>query len=104
LRWPLFWGARVLSSFFPAIEGVAFYDAGLMFEAGSTVKLRREEGDDFATVRTPLTSTGVGVRLNVLNFLIVRADYSFPLNRPGFTSGKSFLSKGYWTLSLGPTF
>jgi hypothetical protein len=104
LRWPLFFGARVLSGFFPAIEGVAFYDAGLMFESGSKVKLHREEGDDFATVRTPLTSTGVGVRLNLLNFLILRADYSFPLNRPGFTAGKSLLSKGYWTLSLGPTF
>jgi hypothetical protein len=93
-----------LSGFFPAVEGVAFYDAGLMFQSGSKIKLHREEGDDYSAVRTPLTSTGVGVRLNFLNFLIVRADYSFPLNRPGFTNGKSFLSKGYWTLSLGPTF
>ena len=104
LRWPLFLGARVLSGFFPAIEGVAFYDAALMFQAGSTVKWRREPGDDFSAVRTPLASTGVGVRLNLLNFLILRADYAFPLNRPEFSAGKSLFSKGYWTVSLGPTF
>jgi len=104
LRWPFFFGAHVLSGFFPAVEGVAFFDAALMFEAGSTVKLHRDPGDDYSTVRTPLTSTGVGVRFNLLNFLIVRADYSFPLDRPGFTAGKSFFKKGYWTLSLGPTF
>jgi outer membrane protein assembly factor BamA len=83
---------------------VAFFDAGVMFESGSTLKLHRDPGDDFSAVRTPLTSTGVGVRVNVLNFLIVRADYAFPLDRPGFTAGKSFFHKGYWTLSLGPTF
>jgi Tol biopolymer transport system component len=104
VRWPFFFGARVLTGFFPAVEGVAFFDAGVMFESGSTLKLHRDPGDDFSAVRTPLTSTGVGVRVNVLNFLIVRADYAFPLDRPGFTAGKSFFHKGYWTLSLGPTF
>jgi hypothetical protein len=104
LRWPLFFGKRVLSGFFPAIEGVVFFDAAMMFESGSKLKWKREPGDDFASVRTPLKSTGVGVRVNVLNFLIVRADYSFPLDRPGYTAGKSLFNKGYWTLSLGPTF
>jgi len=33
---------------------------------------------------------------NIFNFLILRADYGFPLQRPGV--------KAYWTLSLGPTF
>ena len=56
----------------------------------------RDPGDDPALVRTPLTSAGRRVRANMLNFLILRADYSFPLQRHGV--------KGYWTISLGPTF
>ena len=104
LRWPLFFGSRFASQILPAVEGVVFYDAALMFEKGSTIKLKREAGDDFDQVRTPLTSAGVGVRMNVLNFVLLRADYSFPLDRPGFTNGKSLLGKGYWTISLGPTF
>jgi hypothetical protein len=60
------------------------------------LKLNREAGDDPRNVRTPLTSTGVGVRANIFNFLILRADYAFPLQRPGV--------HGYWMISLGPTF
>ena len=99
LRWPLFFGARVLPLGFPAIEGVAFYDALVAWESGQKVQLERDPNDPnqtVANVRTPLTSVGLGVRANVLNFLILRADYSFPLQRPGI--------KGYWTISLGPTF
>ena len=33
---------------------------------------------------------------DLFNFLILRADYAFPLQRPGVN--------GYWTISLGPTF
>jgi len=96
LRWPLFFGARLLRMPFPALEGVAFYDALVAWESGQKVRLRREAGEPTSAVRTPLTSVGVGVRANVLNFLILRADYSFPLQRPGV--------RGYWTLSLGPAF
>ncbi len=99
LRWPLFLGARVLPMAFPAIEGVAFYDGLIAWEKGMKVRLKRDENDPDQTVdkvRTPLTSLGVGVRANILNFLILRADYAFPLQRPGI--------KGYWTISLGPTF
>jgi hypothetical protein len=52
-------------------------------------------------VRTPLTSVGVGVRANILNFLILRADYAFPLQRRQADGSRV---KGYWMLSLGPTF
>ena len=96
LRWPFFFGARVLPLAFPAIEGVAFYDALVAWESGQKVKLRRDPGDAVSAVRTPLTSVGVGIRANILNFVILRADYAFPLQRPGVG--------GYWTLSLGPTF
>ena len=45
--------------------------------------------------RTPLTSYGVSMRANLLNFLILRLDYSRPLQRS---------VGGVWTISLGPTF
>ena len=61
-----------------------------------TLKLKREAGDSAALVRTPLTSLGVGVRANIFNFLILRADYAFPQQRRGVG--------GYWTISLGPAF
>jgi Tol biopolymer transport system component len=95
LRWPLFFGARLLPMGLPAIEGVAFYDGLVAWEKGMKVKLKRN-GEPISQVRTPLTSVGVGVRANLMNFLILRADYAFPLQRPGI--------KGYWTLSFGPTF
>ena len=60
------------------------------------VKLKREAGESPALVRTPLTSLGASIRANILNFLILRADYSFPQQRPGV--------EGFWTISLGPTF
>src|SRR4026209_2654848 len=99
LRWPLFFVLRVLPMGFPAIEGVACYDDLVAWEKGMKVRLKRDDNDpnqSIDKVRTPLTSVGVGVRANVLNVLILRADYAFPLQRPGI--------KGYWTLSLGPTF
>jgi Tol biopolymer transport system component len=96
LRIPLWSMMRFLPSGFPLLEVAGFYDAAVVWEGGIDVKLRRDEGDDPLLVRTPLTSVGASVRANILNFLILRADYSFPLQRPGV--------KGYWTLSLGPTF
>jgi WD40 repeat protein len=95
LRVPLY-GLGFLPYAFPAIEAALFYDAGVAWEAGEKVKLRRETGDDFSAVRVPLTSVGLSLRANIFNFLILRADYAFPLQRPGV--------KGYWTISLGPTF
>jgi hypothetical protein len=96
LRIPLWSMMRFMPAGFPLLEVAAFYDAALVWEGGIDVKLRRDQGDDPLLVRTPLTSVGASVRANILNFLILRADYSFPLQRPGV--------KGYWTLSLGPTF
>ncbi len=97
LRFPvLSYAFGFLPQGFPEIEGALFYDAGVVWERGLTVKLRRSPGDDISLVRSPLTSFGIGFRANVLNFLILRADYAFPQQRPGV--------KGYWTISLGPTF
>jgi hypothetical protein len=96
VRFPVLRPLGLLPSGFPDLEGVLFYDAGVVWEKGMTLKLSRKSGDDLAAVRTPLTSFGVGVRANLLGFLILRADYAFPQQRPGV--------KGYWTISLGPAF
>jgi WD40 repeat protein len=80
----------------PLVEGAFFYDAGVFWESGQRLRLRREAGQTIADTRTPLQSVGVSVRGNLFNFLILRVDYTRALHRPGVG--------GLWTLSLGPTF
>jgi Tol biopolymer transport system component len=81
---------------FPPIEGALFYDVGLAWNDASTVKWQRGAGDDPLLVRTPLRSWGGSIRANVFGLLIMRLDYTKPLNRA--------LQHSYWTISLGPTF
>jgi Tol biopolymer transport system component len=81
---------------FPPIEGALFYDIGLAWNDASTVKWQRGAGDDPLLVRTPLRSWGGSIRANVFGLLIMRLDYTKPLNRA--------LKHSYWTISLGPTF
>ncbi len=81
---------------FPPIEAALFYDAGLAWSEGSTVKLKRSAGDDPLLVRAPLRSWGSSIRVNVLGLMILRFDYTKPIDRP--------VTKSYWTISLGPTF
>jgi Tol biopolymer transport system component len=80
----------------PPIEGALFYDMGLAWESGSVVKWQRQAGDDPEFVRTPLRSWGGSIRVNVLGFVVLRFDYTKPLDR--------LRNKAYWTVSLGPTF
>ena len=81
---------------FPPIEGALFYDIGLAWNDSSTVKWHRSAGESPTDVRTPVRSWGGSIRMNLLGFVIVRLDYTKPLDRP---------RKGaYWTVSLGPTF
>jgi hypothetical protein len=98
LRFPLFqWLALgFLPVALPPIEGAMFYDVGLAWNEGQTVKLRSEAGDNPLYVRTPLRSWGGSIRANVLGFMILRFDYTKPLDRP--------YNKAYWTVSFGPTF
>ena len=42
----------------------------------------RKAGDDPIRVRTPLQTIGVGARMNLFNFVILRLDYSIPQERP----------------------
>jgi Tol biopolymer transport system component len=81
---------------FPPIEGAIFYDIGVTWDEGSTLRWNRSLGDDPIRVRTPLQTFGASIRMNLLGFAIARLDYSIPQERKGV--------KGLWTFSLGPAF
>lgn len=81
----------------PPVEGAIFFDIGMAWDEGSVIKWRRNAGDDLLAVRAPLKSWGGSIRTNVLGFLILRFDYTRPLDRPA-------RDRAYWTVSIGPTF
>jgi len=82
---------------FPPIEAALFYDAGLAWSDGSIVKFKRTASDsDLVLVRAPLKSWGSSIRVNMLGLMILRFDYTKPLDRQR--------TKSYWTISIGPTF
>ena len=80
----------------PPIEGALFYDMGLAWNSASTVVWRRTAGEDPEIYRQPLRSWGGSIRMNLLGFVVLRFDYTKPLDRPH--------NSPYWTVSLGPTF
>jgi Tol biopolymer transport system component len=96
---------------FPPIEAAIFYDAGIAWNGNSAVHLRRPTshpcgigegvagttctGPDLAVDRWPVTSYGIGARINLFGFTVLRIDYAVPLQRP---------RGGYWIVSLGPPF
>ena len=80
----------------PPIEGALFYDAGVAWAKGNTLKWSRSPTDDPLVVRTPMRSYGGSIRVNFLGFVILRFDVTKPLDREH--------NKAYWTISLGPTF
>ena len=86
----------------PPIEGALFYDIGLAWNGtacdgsvGSCV-VWQNKGQDPEIYRAPLRSWGGSIRVNVLGFVVLRFDYTKPLDR--------LRNKSYWTVSLGPTF
>jgi Tol biopolymer transport system component len=81
---------------FPPIEGALFYDVGIAWNEGDQLRWSRKAGDDPVRVRTPLQTIGIGARMNLFNFVILRLDYSIPQDRRAIG--------GYWTLSLGPVY
>jgi hypothetical protein len=92
----------VLPVGFPPLEGAFFYDAGVAFNSFSQIHWNRCADPNNAAcspenVRIPLRSYGFGIRANMFGIVILRLDYTKPLDRP-------LNSRAYWTLSLGPTF
>jgi Tol biopolymer transport system component len=86
----------------PPIEAALFYDMGLAWNGtscdgtpGSCVVWRRN-GQDPEVYREPVRSWGGSIRLNFLGFVVLRFDYTKPLDRAHHNP--------YWTVSLGPTF
>jgi hypothetical protein len=81
---------------FPPIEGALFYDIGIAWNDGDQLRWNRRATDDPLRVRTPSQTFGIGARMNLFNFVVLRLDYSIPQERRALN--------GYWTLSLGPVF
>jgi hypothetical protein len=96
LRFPILNPSFGVPAAFPPLEGAIFYDIGLAWDQQSTLKWRREAGDDPIRVRTPLKTLGFSLRANLFGFAVARLDYSIPQDREQV--------KGLWTFSLGPTF
>ena len=81
----------------PPIEGALFYDMGLAWSDTSVVVWQRHGNESPELYRQPLRSWGGSIRMNLLGFVVLRFDYTKPLNRP-------LHPNPYWTVSLGPTF
>jgi Tol biopolymer transport system component len=103
LRFPLISNLTlgVLPVRLPPVEGALFFDAGIAWDrrhslGNGTIVWSRSGGENADIVRQPLRSWGASIRGNLLGFVILRADYAKPLDRPG--------KSAYWTLSVGPTF
>ena len=99
LRFPLVrrFELGVLPIALPPLDGLFFYDAGIAWSKDQTVYLKRPVNYDIAKQRYPLRSYGMGLRLNLFNYAIVRWDYAVPLDQLG-------KRKGFWTWSLWPSF
>jgi len=80
----------------PPIESALFYDVGLAWDTRSVIRWQRDASEDAEVVRMPLRSWGGSVRVNFLGFIVLRFDYTKPLNRSH--------NNPYWTVSFGPTF
>ena len=85
-----------LPQLFPPIEGALFFDAGVAMNDGTTFAWSRPDNVSPLSVRTPLKSVGLSIKINALGFMVLRFDYAKPLNRPGVSP--------YWTISFGPAY
>jgi len=81
----------------PPLEGLLFYDAGMAWSKDIAIYAARPSNFDANKQRYPLRSYGVGLRLNLFNYAILRWDYAVPLDQQG---GR----RGFWTWSLWPSF
>lgn len=96
LRFPL---TQALSlGFLPPlpVEAGIFYDVGIAWNNGSTLKWSRAPTDNPETVRIPLRSWGASLDFNVYGLFILRVDFAQALDRAYTTP--------YVTASVGETF
>jgi hypothetical protein len=98
LRFPLIrrFDLGVIPISLPPVDGLFFYDAGIAWTSGQDISLKRPANYDQDLHRYLLRSYGMGIRLNLFGFALLRWDYAIPLDRPS--------RKGYWVWTLGPSF
>ncbi|MBI2796888.1 MAG: PD40 domain-containing protein [Gemmatimonadetes bacterium] len=96
LRFPLVrrFDLGILPISLPPLDGLFFYDVGLAWNPGQKIALSSTQPDNL--VRTPLSSYGFGLRLNLFNIALLRWDYAIPMADP--------LRRGYWVWTLGQSF
>lgn len=98
LRFPLVrrFDLGVIPISLPPVDGLFFFDAGLAWSKGQSISLSRPANYDQDINRYPLRSYGMGIRMNLFGYALLRADYAIPLDR-----GQR---RGYWVFTLGPSF
>ncbi len=107
LRFPLFGALGIGRGYYGVfpVDFVAFFDAGLAWYDKTPSDMVNPLNPDpnrerawflSGGTRKPLSSTGVGLRINVLGYLIVGVNYVYPFNRPG--------KGGYFQFSFVPGF
>lgn len=82
----------------PYIDGVTWIDYGVAWNSWNTVAFSKNPNASLATqalTRTPVTTLGVGARINLFGYMILRFDWAFPQGR-GIPP--------YWTITIGPPF
>jgi hypothetical protein len=97
LRFPPFgaFGGKGLYGPVP-IELLGFFDMGVAWRQGDSVKLDFGGADGSLTERKPVRSVGFGARVNLFGYAVLEVDYAKPLDRPG---------KGWlWVFNLAPGF
>ena len=80
----------------PQLDGAAFFDMGLAWSSGQRVYWTQPPDYDATQQRFPLRSYGVGLRVNLFNYAMLRWDYAIPLDQQN--------RRGFWTWSLWPSF
>ncbi len=105
LRFPLFGAFGIGKGFygiFP-IDFVAFYDAGVTWDSSTSPGLALHPfsnslpGSPKSGVQYPVSSAGLGVRVNLLGYLVLGVNYVWPFDRPARKTG-------YWEFSFYPGF
>jgi len=104
LRFPLFGALKLGKGFygiFP-VDFVAFYDWGVAWYgselAGITTTSPKIGFFAPYGIQKPVSSAGLGLRVNVLGFMVLGLNYVWPFDRPEYSR------KGYWEFSFYPGF
>ena len=98
LRFPLVrrFDLGVIPISLPPVDGLFFFDAGVAWSKGQNISLSRPENYNQDIQRYLLRSYGMGIRMNLFGYALLRADYAIALDRGP--------RRGYWVLTLGPSF